>query len=305
VRYEDVWTGEVLASSLRYPSDLVPEKPGTDVLLLGTARPPADRTVTSIDVRLHVAHERNPIQKTVRVCGPRVYRAALTGVTPGAPARLAPTPLVWELAYGGTDTSDPRDPLVEAQNPIGTGVARAPLALAGKAAPALEDPDRPLAAPACFGPIPAHWAPRAMYGGTYDERWTRERAPLPPVDRSPRFYSYAPAGQWSPEPLLGDEPVEILGVTPSGRWLFRLPRYAPVFSCVVRGAVRSCATHLDTLLVDADLGRVELTYRTSVVVPRKVQAIDRVIVVESVPLPAGLSRGAREGRASASSEEAA
>jgi hypothetical protein len=301
VRDEDEWLGEPLASSLRYPSDLVPEKPGTDVLLLGTALPPADRAVTSIDVRLLVADQRNPIQKTARVHGPRVYAAGLTGVIPGAPARLAPTPLVWELAYGGTDRSDPGDTLVEVQNPIGTGVARERFALAGRAAPPLEDPAHPLTSrapePACFGPIPAHWAPRALFAGTFDERWRRDRAPLPPADRDPRFYCSAPAGQWSSVPLLGDEPVEILGVTPSGRWIFQLPRYAPVFSCIVRGAAQSCATHLDTLLIDADLGRVELTYRTRIAVQRKVQAIDRVTIVESAPLPAGLER-------EASSEEA-
>lgn len=292
VRREDVWTGRALASSLRYPSDLVPERPGTDVLLIGTASPPADRAVTSVDVRLTVGDRRALLEKSVRVHGPRVWYAGLQGVAPGAAGRLKPTPLIWELAYGGTDRSDPERPLVEDANPIGTGVARARGNLAGQVAPAIEDPERGLGsrspAAAGFGPIPAQWAPRVRYAGTYDDAWKRERAPLPPVDRDPRFYSCAPEGLRTAEPLLGDELFEISGVTPAGLWRFRLPRCAPVFSCVVRGSTHACPTHLDTVLVDADAGRVEQTFRTSIPVPRKLQAIERVRVEDGVPLPAKL-----------------
>lgn len=279
IRQSDEWTGEPIASSLRFPSDLWPEKPGTDVLLVGTARPPWDRAITSLDVGLRVGGKHGPLQKTARVYGPRVFYAGIGGVVPGAPGRLGPTPLVYERAYGGED---------EEHNPIGTGAARAPGALVGKEAPAIEDPARPLTsrspAPVGFGAIPPHWAPRSLFAGTHDEAWKRDRAPLPPADRDPRFYSCAPPGQWTAEPLFGDEPIQVMGATPEGLWLFQLPRYAPVFSCVVRGAARECPTHLDTVIIDADAGRVELTYRISIPVPRRVQLIDRVRIEGSAPL---------------------
>ena len=50
--------------------------------------------------------------------------------------------------------------------------------------------DRPR--PAGFGPIAAHWQPRAASRGTYDERWKRDRQPLLPDDFDDRFYQCAP-----------------------------------------------------------------------------------------------------------------
>lgn len=297
VRHDDVWTGAPFASSVRYPSDIVPEKPGTDVLLVGTAHPPSDRAVTSIDVHLRITGARLKLQRSARVHGPRVWYPGLTGVAPGAAGRLGPTPLTWELAYGGVDESDPDRPLIEDANPVGSGVARARNTLVGRPAPVIEDPEAPIGSasprPAGFGPIPPQWAPRLRFAGTMDEAWRRERAPLPPLDRDARFYACAPPGLWSSEPLAGDELCEIVGVTPGGLWRFRLPRYAPVITCVVRGEERACAAHLDTYLVDADEGRVEITHRASIAIPRKAQAIERV-TIDAAPLPDDIEASAAD-----------
>ncbi|AKT38169.1 DUF2169 family type VI secretion system accessory protein [Chondromyces crocatus] len=291
VRLEDVFHGAPYASSVRFPSDRVPEKPGTDVLLVGTARPPVGGQVTAIEVGVRVETKQGALQKRARVHGPRVYCATATGIEPGPAGRLEATPLIYEHSYGGVDRSGPGRPLIEGRNPLGRGVARDRRGLVGTEAPAIEELEPSLGsrtpAPAGFGPIPAHWDPRALFGGTHDHAWKRERAPLPPVDRDPRFYACAPPGLWSAVPLLGDEPVEIVGATPGGLWRFRLPRFSPVFSCVVRGATSACPTHLDTFLIDADEGRVELTFRASIPVPRKVQAIERVIVEGHWPSPRG------------------
>jgi hypothetical protein len=307
VRDEDVWTGEENASSLRFPSDLWVEKPGTDVLLLGTAHPlPGAAGATSVDVRLRVESEP-PIQKAVRVHGPRVFYAGLTGIAPGNAGRLRPTPLLWELAFGGSDRSDPERPLVDERNPIGTGVARVRSALVGREAPVIEDPEAPLGSrspvPAGFGPIPPHWAPRLALAGTHDEAWRRKRMPLAPADRSPRFACAAPPGQWSPEPLRGDEAIEILGATPNGRWRFWLPEYAPIFTSVIRGAEQAHETHLDTLLIDADAGRVELTWRAIVAIPKKLQAIEHVRVEGAPELPEEWVEDAADRRRGREDEE--
>ena len=71
VRVADEWSSGRRWSSLRLPSDFVAEKPGTDVLFVGTAYPP-DATSTSFDTSVRVESGRRSLHKTVRVFGPRV-----------------------------------------------------------------------------------------------------------------------------------------------------------------------------------------------------------------------------------------
>lgn len=282
VRLHDVMVGR----SVRLPSDYLVEKPGTDVLLVGTAYPPPHKAVTEMLVRVRVG----PVSKTVRVHGARVYqRHGARSVAPGAATPLAPTPLVYERAYGGVDESNPALPLIERRNPVGTGVARDPLSLLGTPAPQLEDPLAPLdsasPAPAAFGPTGPDWEPRRRFAGAHDERWRRERAPVPPADWSPRHNCSAPEGLWSEAPLVGNEVVEVVGATPEGLWHFQLPRYTPLFGATVRGKRSLLATHLDTFLIDADARRVELCWRAALPLPRKAEFVEAITVVGSEPLP--------------------
>jgi hypothetical protein len=195
-----------------------------------------------------------------------------------------PVPLIYELAWGGVDLSDPARPLGEPRNYVGRGVTRAPKSLVDRPAAQLEDPTNPLGGrgnvPACFGPIHRHWQPRASYAGTYDQAWMETKMPLPPDDFDPRFHVCVPPDQWSPVPLRGDEPCEIRGATPEGVWRFQLPRIAPGFSSFTKERVQDHRTHLDTLLIDADTRRVELTWRAAVPLPRKYEMLERVRVIE-------------------------
>ena len=160
--------------SIRYPSDLVDEKPGTDVVLVGTAYPPPGRAVTEQDVSIRVETGHRTLQKTVRVYGPRVWYDGAFGAVPGPPAVLAPTPLVYELAFGGVDESAGSEMVIDFRNPAGTGAGKNRSRLIGTPAPAIEDPQQPLArsqpAPAGFGPIPAYWSPRKERAGTSQGR---------------------------------------------------------------------------------------------------------------------------------------
>lgn len=311
VRQRDVTRSVGGESSLVRPSDLCAAKPGTDVILVATAQPPMGRTVTEIDVGLRITASHGVIQKGARVHGPRVYQHGALGVVPGPAVSLSPTPLIYELTYGGADRSDPMSPLIDWRNPIGIGVARDRASLVGRPAPAIVDLIRPLTdrapAPAGFGAIPAHWAPRSELAGTFDERWRRERAPLLPIDVDPRFFCSSAPGLWSAAPLRGDELIELVGVTPEGLLRFRLPYHPPVFTCDIRGEVkgRACPTHLDTLLIDSDRREVELTFRTSIPAPRKLQAIERVVVEAESELPDRVVAEHRERSTAAPSEERA
>jgi hypothetical protein len=305
VRITSMGWGE--RGSLRSASDWAAQKPGTDVVMIATAHPPPEASaagiagsapvpgsardvrpspprdggqpparVTEMDVSLRVGL----LQKTLRVYGQRVYYQGVIGVVPGPPARLEPTPLQYENAYGGRDAFDRHGVGYDPRNPVGIGFAHDRARLVGSVAPAIEDPSvampSRLTTPAGFGPIPADWEPRLRFAGTFDERWARERAPVAPTDHDPRHASFAPAGLWSQKPLIGDEPVEVLGATPEGAWRFRLPRYEPVFACTIRGERRELETHLDTFYVDVEERRVELTWRAVITLPRKRELVERI-----------------------------
>jgi hypothetical protein len=104
--------------------------------------------------------------------------------------------------------------------------------------------------------------------------------PLLPSDFDSRFHVCVPEDQWSPRPLRGDEPFEVFGATREGLWRFTLPRRAVGFSSVVLGKRTEHRTHLDTILIDADTKRVELTYRAAIVAPRKLEMVDRILIFE-------------------------
>ncbi len=274
--------GEPATSSIRRPSQLFESKPGTDVVLIADAHPPPGREVTQMDVMLKMG----TIQKIVRVYGFRVWQLSASGGLTAGPAMpiRKPIPLIYELAWGGQDLSEPQKPVGEPRNFAGRGVSREPRALVGQPAAQLEDPNHPIgsrgATPAAFGPIHRHWQPRASYAGTYDNVWMDARMPLLPEDFDNRFHICVPEDQWSQVPLRGDEPIEILGVTPDGPLCCQLPRMAPGFSSVLQGQRQEHRTHLDTVLINAVERKVELTWRAAIRMPKKLEMLERLLVFE-------------------------
>ncbi|MFT3764223.1 MAG: DUF2169 domain-containing protein [Minicystis sp.] len=284
IRIEDELHEDSPYASIKYPCDWVDEKPGTDVIVVGTAIPPVSAPVTEMDVSVRVGR----LFKAVRVHGPRVYQAAVFGgVAPGPSSRLGPTPIRYELAYGGVDDLGDRV-AYEGRNPSGVGFAEQRRKRAGAPAPrltvptSLADPGRD---PAGFGAIAAHWSPRLELAGTRDEAWRRTRAPVAPVDFDPRHNNAAHPDLHSSTPLRPDEPIELVGLTPEQVFRFRVPDVEPLFFSRRDGEVRAHDTHLDTMLIDADARRVELSWRVSLPLPRKAQRLDRIMVRATGELP--------------------
>jgi hypothetical protein len=278
---------EVRDAGTVYPSDMVPYKPGTDVLLAGAAVPPEGTRSTKMAVSLRVvAKERILIDKAVDVYGPRTWETGLLGVAPTSPGPLSATPLVWENAYGGRAEVG-GEIQYEPRNPVGTGFGP-PEAWLGQPLPCIESPAAPLTsrhpAPAGFGPIGMGWQPRASRYGTTDLRWRRERAPLPPEDIDLRVYCSAPDDQWLEEPLGGGELFEVVGTRASGPWVFRLPMLHPLFASVTGGVVTEYRPPVDTVLVDAGCERLELTWRAAVKLPQKTEKLERIAVHYAEPL---------------------
>jgi hypothetical protein len=218
------YTGEPGLSSLRYDADLVAQKPTTDIVLLGQAHAPHGRATSKVAVSLRVGS----VYKELLVFGPRVYYPGLSGQAVSSPVAFASQEIAYELAYGGSDLRDPdpRRQLFDKRNPVGRGVGAQNRGPAHQPAHQIEYPsgDPTRMGPAGFGPVASNWSPRLQLAGTYDQRWQDTRKPLLPVDYDPRFELCAPADQRPARHLEGNEPVELINLTPTGRLRFSLPR---------------------------------------------------------------------------------
>lgn len=268
-------------ASIRKPSDLFDEKPGTDVLLIGHAHARSPGQAKHVDVSLRMG----PIAKTVRAFGTRAWTLGVMGGLAPGPAQpiVEPVPLLYELAWGGLDLSDPERPFGEPRNTVGRGAVRDARSLVDQPAAQIEDPAHPIGGrhnvPAGLGAIHRHWQPRASYAGTYGPEWMETKMPLLPDDFDDRFHVCVPEDQWSPAPLRGDEPIEITGATPGGQWAFALPRVHLGFTSFALGIRAEHRAHLDTVLIDADAMRVELTWRAAIPLPRKYEMLEWVHAV--------------------------
>lgn len=275
---QDVYWGDPASSSLKYASDLVPEKAGTDVALIGSAQPSAGEA-TEMDVTL----EAGALKKTVRVFGERKWQRKLGLVSFSTkPAPLKPTPLTYERAFGGSDQThaDPKQWKFEPRNPVGKGlVGNAQRADFNEVPlPNLEDPASLLTfhqqspAPAGFGFIAPTWEPRKKYAGTYDEAWQETRCPLLPADFDPRFYNAAHPELVSKEFFQGGEAVR-LTMGSASSLTFTLPRQEIIAEFCVDGTVTPKKCKLDTVLIESDDKRLLLTWRARLRCHRKMKFV--------------------------------
>ncbi|MGH7504383.1 MAG: DUF2169 family type VI secretion system accessory protein, partial [Longimicrobiales bacterium] len=271
--------GEPGASSVKRPSDVSLEKPGTDVLLLGSARAPNGEPVRTLDVGIAVG----PVRSHVRVYGDRFWQADGVAFTMTVPEPFESMPLVWERAFGGRDRTE-AGVVEEPCNPVGTGF-RAPDGLEpveGTRLPNIEDPTTPLSswkqrpAPAGFAPIDAHWQPRRSFAGTYDERWQQERAPFLPADFDARFLQLAPPPLVAPGHLQGGEWVDMRGVTAAGALQFPLPSVRPRVTYRLDDGRAERPALLDTVILEPDAARLVLVWRAALTCDKKALRVREV-----------------------------
>ncbi len=266
IRHAPEYHGDPGSSSLRYDTDMVPEKPGTDCVLLGHAwAPEAGAT------QVHVTLAAGPVQKTIRVFGERIWIKCLGIVSMSRPAPFEKIPLVYERAFGGSDTSwpDPKHYEFCLENPVGKGFMgrRTKIEPDGMRLPNLESPTHPIRkpkdrpVPSGFGMIAPYWSPRAGYAGTCDEHWRRHVSPLPPEDLDTRFYSSASPGLASGKHFAGNEQVLVKGAHRYGRLIFDLPGITPRVTVRRMGGSDDLAMWLDTIIVEPDEERLTLVWR--------------------------------------------
>lgn len=272
--------GEPGRSSVRYEADLAPPKLATDVALVGSAFAPSNDTR-----EMQVALRVGSLHKTARVVGERHWLFGFAGFWFASRVRpFRKVPLIWELAAGGSDDSPQREKhrSLDLRNPLGRGFRsrRSRLAKRGALLPQIEASGRRRRRqPVGFGFIGPNWEPRRRYIGTYDERWRDERCPLLPTDFDERFFNAAAPGLIANGHLRGNEPVEVVGCTPSGRLAFRLPSGRPeVRAEFGRKDSEAIELRLDTVTIDTDAMKLFLLWRGSLVLRGRLQRFERLCV---------------------------
>jgi hypothetical protein len=273
--------GDPALTSVRVPSDVCLGKPGTDVLISGSAWAPGGRAAWTADV--HVS--AGPLARSLRVFGDRVWDSRPSGASVAWVAPFLQMPLTWERAYGGRDETD-KGPVADMRNPVGMGFRRSDSLrpLAGLPLPNVEDPAALMSSwkdaphPAGCAAVAAHWQPRSVHAGTYDEAWQKSRAPHLPADFDPRFFQLAPAGLTAYPHLRGGEQVDLRGVTPDGVLQFALPALELAVTYRFDSGAHERPAVLDTVIVEPDVPRVVLVWRATLSCDKRALKVRQVDV---------------------------
>lgn len=276
VRLIDEPRGDPACSSIAFETDIAPLKPRVDVLVTGHAHAPAGHAATRVDVTLSVAD----VHKTLRVTGDRL------SLRDADPVPFTRMPIVYERAFGGTAAQGGTC----RENPVGIGFRGAVSAAPGvrSVLPNIEYADARAARrdgttlPAGFGIVARHWSPRLALAGTYDDVWLDTTWPLPPADFDPLFNQVAPLDQQT-ERIDGGEIVDLLNLTPSGHWRFRLPTLAVPVHLVHDDRIDARLTRIDTVAIDADRHMVTLKSRHAIQRVRNAPALRAVVLGHVTP----------------------
>lgn len=283
----DVFGADPALDAPIFETDFAARKPFCDVLCHGHAFAPEGRPVTELGVGIRLGQW----SKRFTVHGARIWLRRAAGFRPSDRRPFDRQPIGYDAAFGGTD-SDPSDPgRVQGydDNPCGTGFYPLQQDLEGKPLPLTaawgEEAATPLGPcrPMAFGPIGRAWAPRRPFAGTYDDRWTAERMPFLPDDFDDRYFQAAALDQQVTYPQ-GDEPVELVNLSPRGRIATRLPRLQVVAGYERRsGRITPRIADLDTVLFLPEQDRMTLTYRARLTAERDLFEFTRLAITATGP----------------------
>jgi hypothetical protein len=279
--YTDVHWGEPGTSGVRYECDFALEKPRVDILVNGTAFAPGGRAVDRLTVGVEIAGGR----KELSIVGDRHFYVGALGMASSPPAPFVTMPITFDRAFGGIDATHPDRAAAELRNLAGRGFWKYAdrKRIDGTPLPNVEHPHHPLRAPgdtpppAGFGVIARGWQPRIGYAGTYDQRWLDEKFPFLPDDFDPQHFQAAPADQ-QVSALRGGESIRCTNMTPEGVLETAVPRAEVPVELAFRDRKEVAQARLDTLLIEPDRRRMMLTFRASVPLGRKLNALREVIV---------------------------
>jgi hypothetical protein len=156
--------------------------------------------------------------------------------------------------------------------------------IVGMPMPSTEELGKPIDSPSgdfrpmALGPIGRSWPRRARFAGTYDDAWLADCFPFLPGDFDSRYFQAAPDDQQT-DYLRGGEDVLLLNLTPQERAGFRIPEMdVPVTFFLKKGGHETVQAVIDTLMIDTEARRVEITWRTSRPLKRNMFEVAQVLV---------------------------
>ncbi|MDQ1834983.1 DUF2169 family type VI secretion system accessory protein [Massilia scottii] len=289
----DVYAGTagnaVMRAVVTDDGDVLPYKPGTDVLVTGSASAPDGIAATEWIAGIRVG----TVKKLLRLHGPRQFRKQMMGWSLGPAQAVTHVALDYRLAYGGcidipaelTEGAE-ADWVAHPGNPAGCGWlpgadAYAHLPRQARAhvrkwiaaqkeltAPQIEDAVEAVgnpyayAAPQGFSATARWWAPRVEMQGKYDDMWRSTRYPLLPKEFDSRYFQCASPGLVATPHLTGDETVTLLGLLPA-RCEMTLPGWKIIVAVTRASGVEEISLPLlDTLRFDLATRQASLVWRT-------------------------------------------
>jgi hypothetical protein len=252
VHLAPVFDGDALLAD----SDLTPPKPMVDVVVLAKGYAPQgmDRFSAGISIAGRA--------KLMDVVPPATW-SKRGAMVPGeaVPGGVA---LTYANAWGGVEFAD---------NPLGQGFVTGEAQ--GKALPRVvpvgvmpaKPSDKPQAM--ALSPVPKTWPQRRDLGGTYDDDWSRRRAPLLPADLDPRYWQAVPEDQRIARDVASGAQVILVNLTSSdGAWsdgglAFALPHLAFEVATKFRNTWVQQQAELQTILLDCETRRLTLCWQAT------------------------------------------
>jgi len=275
---EDIWRDQPDRSSLLIASELIPYKPTTDILVIGSVRPPDGRPTRTWAGAL-VIGER---EKRLRFHGPRSWRhSLLSGWTLSEPEPCTQVALLYENAYGGVSDmtkAEFDEGEYYADNPHGCGylgkrrpdtaqIYRAPQIEAWDGTVDQLGRDRPVGG---FGPLPGFVPARAQYAGS----WTPETTSIP-LDMDMQYWNVAPLDQRSGEFLKRGDRISLVNLRPGNPLTLEMPPFEPALICTFADRRREASSmNLDTVTVDLDRQHLALRFQRIVAYDSDLETIE-------------------------------
>ena len=291
LKLTDCYYGKPGSSSLKYPSDLVPFKPKTDIIIIGSAYPPAKG---SLSWRIAVTVGQH--KKSLLVLGECFWKKGfLLGwhVSPVTP--VSTVAICYENAYGGAlvfpdDQDGPRIVDLCKKNPVGKGwisplaskllgkLERCPMPQIFSTNTSLRYGEEHLVEG--FGAIAPDWAFRQRYRG----RWRVEEDEVAiPFSSDFDFLYYNSAHPDLIVPYLkGDEAVQLLRLTPGGKLDFTLPGHLVYLRAKYarQEELQTIPALLDTLIIEPDEMRASLVWRSTVTVDPDLESLEARLIFQ-------------------------